>query len=928
MHGEVLGREYELEATSGFLEELERGSAALVIEGEAGIGKTTLWLEALDSAERRGYRVLKARPAESEAKLSYAALADLVGGVFEATRAGLPEPQERALAAALLRADVDEPPDAQTTAVALVGVLFALAVEGPVVVAVDDEQWLDAASERALRFAARRLPPRVGVLVTRRAEGGGEVPLGLGGALEVGPVVRLVPGPLSVGALQHLISSRLGLSLPRPLLIRVASASGGNPFFALEIARGLASTLGDRALGDPLPVPESMQDLVARRVRGLSAAAQEAILVAATLARPTIATVRQALMHQVDAEPALVEAEEAGVFALERGRIRFTHPLLASAVIGSVSMERLRQLHRRLADMVVDPEERARHLASGATDVDEATAAEVERGARQAALRGAPDTAAELFEASHRLTPADCQDGLARRLLGHASARNALGDFVEARALAERAVASACASSLRAEGLVLLGTLVWYAGAVDVAIQHLEEALAAASPDRGLQGRIHAKLVRFHFALKFERAAEHADAAMALLREERDPMLLGHVILDQFFVRSYLGRAPARDLLERGLELEAKAQPTGTEAPHPFALVWLQCMDELDVARTRYAMEDDWYRQRGDEVMRADRRSNIALVELRAGRWALAEEHIEECCAALEKLEVQGPMALAFEKRALIDAHRGRIELARAAVLTLIATAERSGQPRWAVLSLATLGFVEFAAGNHGAADEALTRMYVLNETAGVKDVIPERSEPFHIEGLVALGEIDRARDVLMHLEERGRALPRTWITVTLPRARALVLAAEGDMPAALAAIDQLDGDVAAHLPFELASTLLVKGRLLRRAKQKRAAADALQQAIGLFEQLGAPVWIHQAQRELDRVGLRPAAPRDLTEAERRVAELVATGLTNREVAAQLFISPKTVEANLSRAYRKLGISSRAELGAWRTTGRNNSPQT
>ena len=924
---EVVGRERELGSASDFLEALEQGSAALVIEGEAGIGKTTLWLETIGAAEARGYRVLRARPAESEAKLSYAALADLVGGVFDETRGALPAPQERALSAALLRADVDEAGDAQMTAVALVGVLTALAAESAVVMAVDDEQWLDAASERALRFAAHRLPPRVGLLVTRRTDGEREAPLGLDGTLAVTRVVRVVPGPLSVGALHHLIRSRLELALPRRLLTRLASVSGGNPFFALEIARGLRNHQGDRVLGGLLPVPQGVQELVAGRVRDLSTAAQEAILVAATLSRPTVATVSQALADRFEAEPALVEAEEAGVLVFERWRIRFAHPLLASAVTGSVSVERLRQLHQRLADMVVDPEERARHLALGAPDVDEATAAEVEQGARLAAQRGAPDTAAELFEAAHRLTPTDQPDQLARRLLGHAAALNAIGDLLEARALVEQAVALSRAGSLRIEGLVLLGNLAWSTGAADAAIQHLEAALAVASSDPGLQGRIHAKLARFNFALDHAQAAQHADAAMRLLSEEREPMLLGHVILDRAFTSTYLGREPPGDLLDRGLELEARAAPTATEAPHSFALVWLQCMDEFDAARTRFALEDEWYRQHGDEIMRADRRSHLAMVELRAGRWALAEQYVEQSCITLEQLEVHGPLAAVFEKRALIDAHRGRVERARTTLVPLIETAERLQQPWWAVLLLSTLGFVEFAAGDHRAVDEALTRMHAHTAVPGVTDVLPERSEPFYIEALVALGEIDRARDVLVHLEERGRRLPRPWITIALPRARALVLAAEGDGHAALAALELLDVDMAARLPFELASTLLVKGRLLRRTKQKRAAADALQHALSLFEQLGAPPWIDQARSELGRVGLRRGSPLDLTDSERRVAELVATGLTNREVAAQLFMSPKTVEANLARVYRKLGIRSRAELGAWHTSTQDESPQ-
>jgi DNA-binding NarL/FixJ family response regulator len=271
---------------------------------------------------------------------------------------------------------------------------------------------------------------------------------------------------------------------------------------------------------------------------------------------------------------------------------------------------------------------------------------------------------------------------------------------------------------------------------------------------------------------------------------------------------------------------------------------------------------------------------------------------------------------MVFEKRSLVDAHRGRIERARTTLLPMIEQYERAGQPWWAALSLSTLAFAEFAAGDDAAADRALVRMREHAESVGAKDVFLDRSEPFHVEALLALGEHDRAREALARLEQRGRAVPRLWITATLPRARALVLAAEGDIPQALAALDELDLDTARRLPFELAWTLLVKGRLLRRAKQKRAAAEALREALDIFERLGAPNWADRTRSELARVGLRRRAPHELTDSERRVAELAAGGLTNRQVAEAAFMSPKTVEANLSRVYRKLGIRSRAELGA------------
>jgi DNA-binding NarL/FixJ family response regulator len=201
-------------------------------------------------------------------------------------------------------------------------------------------------------------------------------------------------------------------------------------------------------------------------------------------------------------------------------------------------------------------------------------------------------------------------------------------------------------------------------------------------------------------------------------------------------------------------------------------------------------------------------------------------------------------------------------------------------------------------------------------DSIGVKEGLLDRSEPFHVESLLALGELERASETLARLEERAVTLPRLWTDVTLPRVRALVLAAEGDAAAALDALDELDLERAAQLPFELASAELVKGRLLRRLKRRRAAAEALHEALAIFERLGAPIWADQARSELARVAPRRRSSEELTATERHVAELSAAGLTNREVAEAAFISTKTVEANLARVYRKLGIRSRAELGA------------
>jgi DNA-binding CsgD family transcriptional regulator len=490
-----------------------------------------------------------------------------------------------------------------------------------------------------------------------------------------------------------------------------------------------------------------------------------------------------------------------------------------------------------------------------------------------------------------------------------------VGDRAAARRLAERAAAVPAAPSLRAEALSCLANIDWAEGAVSDANDHLEQALGAAFDDPDVKGRIYAQLARINVLLGPKRAVEHADAALRLLSEEREPWLLASALIDRFFAEAMLGQRPRRELFERGLTLEAvRAGPAGEK--HPIPLLWFHFTDDFAAARARYAEEDELYRELGWESSRADRLGHLALAELRAGQWALAEQYIEQGCSGVVLAEARGPTAMRFAFRSLIDAHCGRIERARATLTPLIEQFEAKEQRWWAAMSLSTLGFVEFAEGDNEAADRALTRMRELIESVGVKEAPLDRSEPFHIESLLSLGEVDRARAVLLRLEERGRAFPRLWIAATLPRARALVLAAEGDVAGALTVLEKLDLAVASQLPFELGWTLLVKGRLHRRANQKRFAADVLGHALEIFERLGAPGWAENARGELGRVGLRHRSPQELTATELRVATLAATGMTNREVATVAFMSPKTVETNLSRVYRKLGIRSRAELGA------------
>jgi len=913
----VFGREAELDAVERFLDATERSdlpNAALVLEGAPGIGKSVIWREAITRARQRGVRLLSSRPAEAEANLSYSGLADLVDPAYDEVRDDLPPPQQQALDVALLRTLAERQTDPRTTGTGFVSVVQALTANGPVILAIDDVQWLDRASARVLEFAVRRLPPRVNLLVTQRADSSDEPPLGLADELAEGSLERIRVGPLSVAALHHLIRARLGAAPSRPLLVRIASSSEGNPFYALEIARELPGD-GAGLSGDvPLPLPERLHELVAARVAALSKRTRDGLLAVAMLSRVSASALAATFDSPQEMEAALAEAVDADVIVHDETGVRFTHPLLASAVYASASQTQRHAIRRRLADIVSDPEERARHAAHAATGPDEAAALEVERAAELALRRGAQDAAADLYHAATRLTPHERPSDASRRLLGASTATLAAGDPARARAIADNALDRAADAKDVAEALLLLGQIAWVESPGRQPIEYLERALGSAGEDRRLQGRIHALLAEYSL-IDHERVLAHADAAVELLEDREDPALLATALLNEAFFSAQLGRGARHDLVEQAFILEERAGPDVER--NRVGLIWLTCMDETDAARARHRLEDQWYRDRGEEGWRAERLAHLALANFYAGACDLAERAIEESCTAIEQMgQPAGPWGMTFNIRSLIDLHQGRADRARTTLLALGEEMERAQHRFFAAIVLSAIGSLELVSGDAGAAARAFRHMHEHLDAIGAADPIGLRTDPDEIEALLALGERGKALAVLEHLEWRHTTIPRAWTALAVPRARALVLAAQGEGAAGLAALDALDLDAAERVPLEHARTLLVKGRLHRRLKQRRAAADVLGEALERFVCLGAVTWEGQARAELARTGRRRSAPGELTPSELRVAELAAAGLRNREIAEAAFMSPKTVEANLARVYRKLGIKSRAELGA------------
>jgi DNA-binding CsgD family transcriptional regulator len=914
MDSAVLGRDAELRIVHRMLESVAVGPAACVLEGEAGIGKTALWRAGVMGARAAGTRVVSCAPAEVEAVLAYSCLADLLADVEPEIIDALPEPQRAALEVAmLLSARTDAVAGQRAVATAFVSVLRRLAESTPVVVAIDDVQWLDPASARVLDFAVRRLEGRpVGFLLTLRP--GRPTPLGLDRALAAGRCELVRVGPLSVGALHQLLKQRLAATFARAELLRIHRETSGNPLFALELASSLLHS-GPPGAGGTLPVPDDVRELVAARLKRLPAVTRDTLFFAALMPDPGIdglAAAMRAAPGEVAAR--LTRAQAAGVIRVDGESIRFEHPLFAAAIVAARSNDARRQAHGRLAELAQTAEQHARHLALCREGPDLEVALTVAAAAADLRRRGAPEAAVELAELAIDLTPVAESDERDRRVLELGYYLMEAGDSERAGSVL-REVAQGD-GALRGRALLdLAGLDYWREGSVP-AIARCEEALVAAAGDAALEAACHAELA-VYCDNDSARSERHAGAALALLEaagESADPDVLVDALLATARAGLVMGRGLSGEVVERAFVAEARATTSIVRSRVGSQLgQWLKYVDDFDGARRRLEDAQSQALQEGDESSFPNQLMHLAQLECWSGNVALAAGYAAESFELAEQLgqSFGGPSAM----RALIDVHAGDGERARATIDECLARSDVA--PSALPLYLRALGFLELSLGAAPAAARHLSRTLELAEQYGILEPAVYRVHADLIEALVTSGELGRAAEVLAAFERQSDLSRVPWSLATRARCRALLLAARGELDAAeLAFGTALDEHKRCPVPFERARTLLALSGLQRRRNERRRAHESLAQAIAAFGQLGTPLWLARAERELRPLGGRPTSPLALTAAEQRVAELVAGGLTNREVAARLFISPKTVESSLARAYRKLDVHSRAELGA------------
>jgi DNA-binding CsgD family transcriptional regulator len=469
----------------------------------------------------------------------------------------------------------------------------------------------------------------------------------------------------------------------------------------------------------------------------------------------------------------------------------------------------------------------------------------------------------------------------------------------------------------RAHALTELASARLFEAGNPACVSVLKRALSEAGSNAALAARIHIELAAsFDFDLR--QARRHLHAGLRLLRQVDEPALLGKALVELMINRCWRGAGLDRELAERALEHERYHRPERVhEAASMNLAIALKHTDRLDEARGWFGQALRTSRETGDESTMPDLLAHLADLECWAGNWSLAERYATESVQSFELTGQRAWASISMYVRALVDGHLGRVEAARETAERGLAIAVEADD-RWAGMMLkAAVGFAELSAGKLHEANAYLSQAGELAERIGLAEPCAWRFHANEIEAAIGLGELERAGILLRRLGVRGRKTSHPWTRATAGRCQGLLAVALGEQQQAEAA---LEAALVEHerlaMPFELARSLLVAGQIQRRGKHKRAAKAYLERALEIFESLPAPLWAERARAERARIGLRPAAPDTLSATEQAVADLAAAGHTNRQVAATLFMSPKTVEANLARVYRKLGISSRAQLGA------------
>ena len=912
----LVGREAELERIEALLEGARSGrGGALIIRGEPGIGKTALLAAA---GERAGEMlVAQASGVESEARLPFAALGELaapmLGGLDD-----LPEPQAAAVSTALALAPGGRVINERLAMFAgFLGLIRRAAAERGVLILIDDAHWLDRPSAECLAYAARRL---------------GDV----GAALLVAARHEEQADPLAGGPVEELRLSGLDQTAARALLAKAGLATPvadalldlalGNPLALVELPPLLSDEQrrGAAAL-DPVPAPGGpLGEAFERRVAAAGPEAGALLLVAAASQDRALEPVIAACRDLGIDEEALERCEATGLLDTEGDGFRLAHPLLRGVVYGAAAPAERRRAHRALAAHT-PPDSRAWHLAAAAIGPDAEVADELDGAAQRAAARGAHAASADALERAAQLST---DPSVSCGRLYAAGLAAAMGGGYERGAALLESAAETDDPAMRARVRHLLGMVTLNGGIRNGLENHrmlTEEAEAIAPADPAMAALLHADAgVTVTVVGLCDMVLASAEQAIACLPEDAPATIRCQAHSIHGMGLALKGRASeAAEALDAAGELLAEVEPVSAAAQSiSFALMGRFCTGAEAALREQ---------TRGlAAAARASRSLGIlpwfqlqtADAAYRLGDWDEAEHEIEDAIANAEVSGQLGPLSIALIVRARIHVARGREQDARDDAARGVEIAEPVAYGSVRLWSMACLGFLELGLGRADRAIEQLEQVDALARLAGLEDPLIVPWAPDLVEAYARAGRAEDAQRLTASLAEQAERSETPLALALATRCRGIVAgkAFEREFERALELHDETG------VPFEHGRTLLAFGSRLHRSRRRVKARTRLREALAIFEGLGAPLWVEQARNELRAAGAvergRFEDPDELTAQEVRVARAVARGGTNREVASELFLSPKTIDFHLGRVYRKLGIHSRAELATLVAEGR------
>ena len=893
--------------------EMALGGGSVLLSGAAGIGKSTVLGGVVARLADAGARVLRCAPGQEDARLPFVALTDVFSEVGDDEFAGLGVVVRRAVEAALLRGDASGAPDPLAVRLGVLQLVKGLVERGRVAIVVDDLQWVDPSSAEVLGFVGRRLSPAgLSIVATVRAVGD-----------EVAEFRNLLPaateqhsvGPLEEEALIPLLERRAGGVVPRFVATEVYRATGGNPLFALEIAAALARRRALPVIGEPLPVPIELSRLMGERLIALDASVREMLLVASTVARPTVTLLRDvgcsAVMEDLGA------AAAAGVAHVGAdGVVVFSHPLMRSVVYAEASLAQRMSVHERVVGAVDDPVERAWHVALSSAVEDEAVAAELSGAAAIARSRGAAGMAGELAQLAAHRTPRADVEMRAERLLA-ASDHYLMADrYEEARQAADAVLDMRPSRPKRARAQIMMHR-------VTMPGEETADRLAEAAADaEGVP-----ELEAYVAVLSAWRQARHAridlmaiDARRALDAAER----AGHLptiieALDSLLVSLRVsGSDDYLPTMEKALGLVGKHSGQSAwrlckiQARH---LAGLRRFEEARAA-AREALRLAY--NEGGMGPAANVLYAMIAIEITAGDYPAALRAAHE----LDKL-VPDDIANSSTLAGLAQAEFAAGSIQRGMEFATRGRAFCEKRDIWidGVMNTYLVGVGYLMNNEVEAAIQAFRAARELNQISSVPYAFGYPWAPELAEALLLTGEVAEARAILAE----GVAAARTRkahenrdvqeLLGDLDRVDALIKAAEGHLDEAAGQLEQLIERLAGRAPIEIARAQVALAGVERRRRRRGAARGLLADARARCERAGAAPWVRIIDDEIARFEAGHRVGEDaLTPTEERVVAMVVQGATNREIAGALSISVKTVEATLSRIYRKTGLHSRIEL--------------